>query len=345
MIKLFYDTNLRMEAESYQLFPLLEVFEMEHSPLQSHYKIVTALEDCDFGIVPMNIQFLYLQKKKREVENFIKQCQAQTKKVLVFSGGDFGVTIKNPNVITVRLGGFHSKLDNNTYIMPPFINDPYRILEKPFEVIKDLEKPTIGFVGHANGSIKKLGKEYLLHVKGILNRISGKDVTDKQSFYPSSLKRYGYLNRLLKSNEIVCHFIFRKQYRAGVKSNEEKQKTTREFYQNMNENLYTFCSRGTGNFSVRLYETLAMGRIPVVVDTDCRFPFNNAIPWKEQCVIILENEIPSIDKKINDFHKNSGTKRLTEIQKENRLIWQDYLTKNTYFKKFAFWLEQLKTTQ
>jgi len=344
MIKLFYDKNLRIEAETYQLFPLLEVLEMKNSPIDTSYQIVNTLEECDFGIVPMNIQLLYLQNKKSEIESFIEKCTVLNKKILVFSGGDFGLTFKTPEAITIRLGGFHSKLDSNTHIMPPFINDPYNTLQKAFYPIEKTEKPTIGFVGHANGSIKKYCKELLLHVKGVFNKMMGKDITDRQSFYPSSLKRYVYLNNLLKSKEIVCNFIFRKQYRAGVKSSEEKERTSQEFYKNMNENLYTFCSRGTGNFSVRFYETLAMGRIPIVIDTDCRFPFNQIINWEDHCILISESETHKMEKKIVAFHTNNSTENLISIQQKNRMIWEKYLTKGTYFKEFAIYLENLKNT-
>ncbi|MBW2937704.1 glycosyltransferase family 47 protein [Aureisphaera sp. CAU 1614] len=344
MIKLFYDKQLRIEAEKFQLFPLLEVLEMANSPLKSIYQIVDNMEDCDFGIIPMNVQFLYLQKKKREVEDFIEKCQFHGKKVLVFSGGDFGLTIKSPQVITVRLGGFHSRLDNNTHIMPPFIKDPYLILGKKFHSLEKPLKPSLGFVGHANGSILKFCKEYILHVKGAFNKLVKKDVTDKQFFYPSSLRRYVYLKNLLKSPEIVCNFIFRKQYRAGVKTASEKEKTTHEFYKNINENLYTFCSRGTGNFSVRFYETLAMGRIPVVIDTDCRLPFYKTINWDSCCIRISEGEINKMEEKIIAFHTHNPPEKILSIQQQNRMIWEKYLTKDVYFKELALKLENIKNT-
>lgn len=344
MIKLFYDRNLRIEAEQYQLFPILEVLEWPNSSLKSHYEIVYDITECDFGIVPMNIQFLILQNKKKEVDAFIQDCQNQNKQVLVFSGGDFGFTMDNPNVIAIRLGGFNSKLNERTHMMPPFIDDPYERLEKSFQPLEKQDKPTVGFVGHANGSVVKFCKEFIIHAKGLLNKTVAKDVTDKQSFYPSSLKRYVYLNTMLKSKEIDCNFIFRKKYRAGVKTQAEKQKTTQEFYENIYNNLYTFCLRGAGNFSVRFYETLAMGRIPIVIDTDCRFPFFEKINWKEHCLLISESEDRNLNQKIIDFHTETSQEQLISMQQQNREIWKKYLAKNTYFIEFATYLEKLKNT-
>ena len=41
-----------------------------------------------------------------------------------------------------------------------------------------------------------------------------------------------------------------------------------------NDNLYGLCVRGFGNFSFRLGETLMMGRIPILIDTECILPFD-----------------------------------------------------------------------
>ncbi len=344
MINLYYDKNLRIEAKTYQLFPLLEKLEEQNSSLLDFYNIVDSIEDCDLGIIPMNIQLLILRKKQKEVKGFIEKCKQQAKNVLVFSGGDFGHTINTRGVYTIRLGGFHSKLNKCTFIMPPFIDDPYSVLDGKFDTLSKSRKPEIGFVGHANGSNAKMVKEYLSYVKGILNRLLRKDVSDSQSFYPSSLKRYTYLNGLLNKKDIEADFVFRDQYRAGIKTEQDKAITTREFYQNMNDNLYTFCSRGTGNFSVRFYETLAMGRIPVLIDTDCRLPFPEQIDWNNHCVIIPEKEVGSIEQLLIDFHSKKSEDDLIKIQEENRMIWQKYFTKSTYFIELADELKNIKNT-
>ena len=60
------------------------------------------------------------------------------------------------------------------------------------------------------------------------------------------------------------HFISRKQYRF-------------EYWNNMLSAPFTLCVRGNGNFSVRFYETLALGRIPVFYNSDCVLPLDKAL--------------------------------------------------------------------
>ena len=116
--------------------------------------------------------------------------------------------------------------------------------------------------------------------------------------------------------------------------------TTIEFYQNIFNNLYTFCLRGTGNFSARFFETLAMGRIPVLVDTDCRLPFHNEIEWKQHCIMIPEKEVNKLGEKIFNFHNDHSEKELNDIQVNNRMIWETYLMKESYFINLANHLKQ-----
>ena len=101
-----------------------------------------------------------------------------------------------------------------------------------------------------------------------------------------------------------------------------------EFYQNLERNLFTFCLRGSGNFSVRFYETLMMGRIPVLIDTDVRLPYHNNINWNKHCVIASTQNY--MEQLVSFFEKHSN-EDLIEIQKENRKLALEQLNRQNYF--------------
>jgi hypothetical protein len=202
------------------------------------------------------------------------------------------------------------------------------ILKKEFKPIPKLTLPSIGFVGHVNSSAIKWVKEFLIFLYRNLKRTVNLIFEDYQSFYPSSIKRYRFLMILKKNDQIKTNFIFRKKYRAGVKTEEEKIKTSFEFFENIFGNPYVFCLRGAGNFSVRFYETLAMGRIPVVIDTDIRLPLGGIINWKKHCIIATEKDFAN---KLIDFHSTINKSDFEEIQVNNRNLWLDYLNRSTYF--------------
>jgi hypothetical protein len=300
-----------MNCENHK-FPLVELIEKK----QVKIILVESIEDADIVLVPISIQYLFLNEKKRAFYQISSEVKKKGKKMLVFSAGDYGMSLKGSHIIQIRLGGFKSKMNQSTFIMPPFINDPYSLMKKEFQVLPKKNKPEIGFVGHSNRSFIKLVKEFLLSFKYNLECIFGVNQTDWQKFYPSSKIRYIFLETLENSSNICSNFIYRKKYRAGVVNQIDKEKTSLEFYDNMYNNLYTFCLRGTGNFSVRFYETLAMGRIPVLINTDCKLPLESVINWNKHALIVDENDVNRLPEILLQFHKSHTKEELKIIQEK-----------------------------
>ena len=279
MIKLYtYGDYLTADYRAY-VFPLLfDLTYLKHDSLDPYYTIVDNLDECDIAVFPIDITHLFFLKRKNELNEFVKEARKCHKKIWVYSGGDIGNTIPYDDVYVFRLGGFHSKLSQRTLILPSFIDDPLeRPLHRDFTALPKSEKPEIGFVGHAQAGIKKYLEEVSSFIRWNLRRYRRTAYSDFQSFYPSGVARARLLKKLKADPRLKCNFIFRSKYRAGATTEEERERTTREFFENIFDNTYTFCIRGHGNFSVRLYEAIAMGRIPILVDTDCRLPLQEVI--------------------------------------------------------------------
>ena len=153
---------------------------------------------------------------------------------------------------------------------------------------------------------------------------------------PSTYLRNKILNIIERSSSIKSNFIRRGRYQGGKSKNVESfELLKREFYQNINHTDYTLCIRGTGNFSARFYETLALGRIPIFINTDCILPFNNLIDWKKHVIWIEQNEISNITSKILEFHSHLSKDSFDNIQKNNRLLWEKYFSFPGFIKQLA----------
>lgn len=330
MLKFYTDITQLTEENRKRVFPMLfDWFYLENKELKEHYEFVEKGQEADIFILPVDVGFYLNNNKRKQVDAFISEAKKNNKKVWIYSGGDFGVTWNDSDVIVFRLGGFHSKMNSNTFVMPSFINDPFNsVLENEWQPLLKYDKPTIGFVGNADGSIVKWIKELSIYLKQSLKRLIKKDASDWQLFFPSSIIRFRLLEKIKTHNKIQSNFIYRKKYRGGANDIDSKQKTTLEFYQNIEQNLYTFCLRGSGNFSVRFYETLMMGRIPVLIDTDVRLPLHNLIDWKKHC--ILTDEI-SLTDDLLEFHNSRMNQELAEIQKNNRALALGLLNRQKYF--------------
>lgn len=330
MLNIFTDTQFLTETHRKEVFPLLfDIWFIKSKKLSEYYKLVAHVETCDVVVLPIN--YSSLLKHNNALNNLLTQAKNNNKPIWVYTSGDYGLTNCIPNSYTFRLGGFESKLSNSSFIIPSFINDPYTSLKQEFNTLKKEEKPSIGFVGHAQSGVKKYWKECINHLKTNLKRVLKKTLADQQQFYPSSIKRAAYLKVLLKDKRLNTNFVLRHNYRAGSKTQASKVKTTHEFYSNMYNNAYTFCSRGVGNFSVRFYETLAMGRIPVLLNTDCRLPLQNKIHWKQHCVIIEEKDVGKMPELILSFHNSITEAAFLQIQKSNRELWENKLKRDQYF--------------
>ena len=142
----------------------------------------------------------------------------------------------------------------------------------------------------------------------------------------------------IKENKI-SKFILRQNFHAkGI----EPSQAEADFISNLKESLYALCIRGTGNFSFRLGEAFMMARIPVLVDTDCHFPFWNEIPYETNCIMIEPEEYKSIPERIEEFHSSHTEEELIQIQKENRNIWEKYFTPSGFVDAVDNFLMDIK---
>lgn len=328
MIKVYTDITFVTQEFRKIIFPLLfDLFYVKNSRVSQKYSVTDFIDESSIVIVPVEIGYFFKNHKQAWLNCFIQDALRLNKVVWIYSAGDFGITLKE-DVYTFRLGGYDSKLSDKTFILPSFIIDPYSILKCDFKPIIKAEQPVISFVGHANSSLIGILKEFLIYNRLNVKRFFKKEFSDHQPFFASGFNRYKLLSKLVSDERVTTKFIFRKKYRAGVKSDEDKVRTTLEFFWKMYHSPYVFCFRGVGNFSVRLYEALAMGRIPVLIDSDCRMPLLNEIQWDEHCIIA--NEENFIEKLVT-FHQNIDKKSFIDIQKKNRELWLTTLKRDDYF--------------
>jgi hypothetical protein len=249
------------------------------------YNLVFNPGDADFCILPYSWNYYYENSKIDEAVAFIDESKSAGKEVITVNLGDFGVKPLVDDVIVLRQSGYHSKRLQKQFAMSVFFTDPLEVFfDNRFEVREKIEKPLVGFCGQGEMSRVKYGAMFLITLYRNAMYYSGMSVLEPQTLYPSTLRRNFVLNQLSKSEIVDADFIIRKKYRGGARTKEEEFKTTMEFYNNIRNTDYTVAIRGGGNFSVRIYETLANGRIPLFIDTDCVLPLDNIIDCKKHTV-------------------------------------------------------------
>ena len=317
-------------------FPLLfELLHLNNKKLLNHYELVNSLEDADIFILPLDIGWYFRNRKEDRFFEVLDKVKAKQKNIWIYSAGDYGKSLEHSNLYTFRLGGFHSKLNEITFILPSFINDPMELFDFDFDKIKKTPKPKLGFVGRANNSFYSYVYDIGIFIMLYLRRIRGNNYVDHQPFFSSSRNRFEILENLKKNPMFRTDFLYRKKYRAGAKSPEDRRKVKKEFYMNIRQNHFTICYRGQGNFSVRLYETLAMGRIPILIDSDFRLP----LPWLDWQGHIVECTRENTPHKLLEFYDVISEENFGVLQQKNRLFWQEKLTRTGFFTEIKAYFE------
>lgn len=347
-IRLYYPPSHYDAAYRGLVFPLLKPFlkwdgfsdedRMRlYGVTENDYTLTDNLEQADVAILPMAWNY-YVERDRLALANdFIDRCGRLQKKVLVLNAGDFGLRIPNrEHLIIFRLGGYKSRFAKNEFTLPVFIEDP---LEQYFQTTElhlrsYASRPFVGFCGQANSAYGNRIKETLKIAARNVKTVLGLSKNEQQQLLSTSFLRASVLRTLENSPRVVANFILRKKYRAGITTQRATHSTTLEFYNNLNESDYVVCVRGAGNFSVRFYEALAMGRIPVFVNTDCSLPLDHKVSWEKHLVWVPYGERSQVAEKIVTFHNQRSPEDFKDLQHQNRALWKEQLTLGGFFKSF-----------
>jgi hypothetical protein len=111
----------------------------------------------------------------------------------------------------------------------------------------------------------------------------------------------------------------------------------KDYVDNLLNSDFIICTRGAGNFSYRFYETLCLGRIPIVVDTDTDLPFEDFIDY--DLILKIEN-IEDIESKVMEYWNN--IKDYNKLQKELRNFWINNLSPIGFINNLNKYKNKLK---
>ena len=219
----------------------------------------------------------------------------------------------NSSVLIARTSVNRSTITQNDILVPPRIL--YTDWEGPLQKIK----PSIGFCGCPNThstreqQLKELGDADTIEFDATLTR--------------------GFYNHVRE--KIKGKFSHLSEERQEILVENARAKMKKNFHEILQRNIFSFCPRGRGNYSIRFYETLREGRIPVMVDTDQVLPCEDIIDWDD--TIIFAKTTDEAIEKMHDWVENRD---LIEVQKRCREVWETYLHFPTYLELFPRYVEQ-----
>ena len=348
MLKIYTDVSHYSSSKRGYLSDILRPFVPIHrlekfGIKKGMVKLVQHIEECDLCILPMAWNYYIKTHTISVADKMIKEAQKNGKYILIGVYGDYFIALPNYEHIIGMYTSIYKSLFKSNYIsLPVIIRDP--LLSNKLEKVTLREinaMPSIGFCGQSDPNLivssMKMAQLIWKNVK--YNCHLSKCYPGP--VIPPTYLRKKVLDILDATDTLHTEFLRRDRYQGGKSKKMDSFKELRnEFYHNIENTDYTLCIRGTGNFSARFYETLALGRIPIFINTDCILPFADAINWKKHVIWIEQNEIPENRTKILDFHKGLTPKLFTGIQIKNRQLWEDYFSFPGFIDKLIIYLKE-----
>jgi hypothetical protein len=146
------------------------------------------------------------------------------------------------------------------------------------------------------------------------------------------------LRALRRSRGVDTRFIVRDQFafnRWGVLqpggTPESAVRQRSEFVENLNGADYAVCVRGLANCSIRFYEAISLGRIPIFVNTQCVLPYDWMVDWKKASVWVEESDLPRIGSILRNQHACVSPDEFTAKQRLARGLFEQWISPEGFF--------------
>ena len=226
---------------------------------------------------------------KKEIQKSLDKYHGFQKNVIVFLCSDYSGLLNVPkNVLLFRTSIYKSIKRKNEFLLPYI----WESFDENFKELSKTTKPIIGFCGNVKNN---------------------------------SGYRQSCINRLESETKIETNFIGRDGFWGGKPNDKE---FSLEFKKNILDSHFTLSNRGKGNFSIRFYQVLSLGRIPALIDTDMVFPFENEIDWDK--IIIKTKTEKALIKKITSFWETKNDDEIIEIERKCKEIFDYYFSTKSY---------------
>jgi hypothetical protein len=292
--------------------------------------------EADAFLLPYN----YHAIKARDgdyLRTFIKSAKEHGKPLIVSATGDSTDPVDAPAMCVLRSGAYRGTMQKNDVIVPPQVTDLgalYGVTSKQKGAV-----PLIGFCGYGApqeglASLKFALKDAYASVAGLLSREVA--VRRKGIFFRQSAMR-----ATANSPKVKTAYIVRTYHSASAKTIEMEPKTAREEYvKNMKDSDLVLAPKGDGNFSLRFFESLSLGRVPILIDTDVVLPAEDRIHYDDFIIRIPYRDVAKTADIVSAWYASQTNESFAEKQRLAREVFERELFAPHFYETFFNDLEQ-----
>jgi Exostosin family len=113
-----------------------------------------------------------------------------------------------------------------------------------------------------------------------------------------------------------------------------RHERTKRYAEILARSKFVLCPRGGATASYRLFETMQMGRVPIIIADDWVAPAS--LCWSEFSIRVPEGKIAHIPQLLTEYQD-----RYDEMGKRARQVWEDWFSPNVQFHRLAESISEL----
>lgn len=326
LTKIFKAENL-VEGKLFQSIPT--------EPFTHIVKLVSIPEEADMFLIPHNY---FKVKDKEYLKSALDLAGKFNVPLLIFTLNDETTPINLPGSIVLRPSVYKSKMLQYERVIPALIEDVgAQFGFTPRQ--KESKIPSIGFSGMVELATWQLEMRYQLRL--LFNRIQSFVGIISTAEYQGLYYRRRATSAIERSSLCVPHFNIRKTFSANIKTIEgNPEQMRKEFVDSIQNSDLSLVVRGNGNYSLRFFEVLSLGRIPLFIDTDLPLPLEDVIDYDTFMIRVSHKDIDKIPEIVDAFWKKVTPEEYVAMQVRAREVFETYLRPDSYFRRFFAELTQ-----
>jgi hypothetical protein len=287
-------------------------------------ELVESPKQADFILLPHN--YFQIKNELEYLESFRELSRSTGKKLIVFAYGDSSNKLPFDDCIILRSSQYRSSKMPNEIILPAYAEDLGKVSGMKWREKGD--KPVVGFCGWAkHRGVVAAAKFNIKLIRDMLKYGSTKTPHLQGLYF-----RQCAIALLSKAKEVRINFILRRSYSGHKETISLDENTARsQFIENMRNSDLILSVKGDGNFSYRFFEALSMGRLPLLVDTDCVLPLEGQIDYDSFVIRVKASELEKIAVIVEDFYMALSDEEYIRRQKSARENFERLLRIDRFF--------------
>jgi len=297
--------------------------------LFSGFQFVQSIGEADYVLIPQR-----LSKMTPEWRSYFdtqkQMARREGKQIILFIGTDLGHTMHVPDTLVFKGSAYKSALQENEAVHAIYAED--LSTGKGIRPRKKKDRPLVSFCGYAGfptleSKLKYHVKNAALNVGAFVTRDDNLKARKRGIFFRRNAMKF-----LSNHSAIDTNFIVRDRFTSGAVM-QDSRRVREEYIASIEEADYVLTPKGDGNASMRFYEVLSLGRIPLLIDTDMSMPFEATLDYTDFSLRVSHGDLARIGDIVGEFHASLSADRFEHMQSMARKAYVEFLRFDSYFNR------------